>query len=241
MGQLKSQLPLTPWMVWSDLWPAQRPHARPGWSEQLRPGVSVLLDETAEEAHEWLAVLAGHALPARGRVQCAGLCSRADSAAYQAQVYWHKPHIPASVREAVAQQWVSEVAEQWPLWSDEAWQRHSEGLGLTPHLDKPMWHLSTGSLRKLGIAAALASGARLTLIEEPVAALDHQSVLYLSQALDALGEELAEQPDPPRWVIVAHWEPLPGVTWDEVLAPPALELADAAASAGRAVLPPDSN
>ena len=72
------------------------------------------------------------------------------------------------------------------------------------------------------MAAALASGARVTVIEEPVAALDTASIRYLSQALDALGEALASAPKTPRWVIVAHWEPLAGVTWDEGLAPPAL-------------------
>ena len=42
-------------------------------------------------------------------------------------------------------------------------------FALQTHLSKPLWHLSTGSLRKLGLVAALCSGARLTLIEEPSA------------------------------------------------------------------------
>ena len=89
-------------------------------------------------------------------------------------------------------------------------------------MDKPLWHLSTGCLRKLGIATALASGARLTVIEEPIAALDGDSIRYLCQALDTLGESVAEHYDNPRWVLVAHWEPLPSVTWDEVLVAPSL-------------------
>lgn len=213
---------LQPLMVWVDLWPQGIQPPVKGWSEQLQPGISVVVDESGEEAQQWLAVLAGHAVPGRGRVQCAGLCSQLDSAAYVAQVYWHHPRTPMHEREMSAQLWLQEVAQRWPTWSEVAWGRHCQGFGLEEHLSKPLWHLSTGCLRKLGIAAALASGARLTLIEEPVAALDRSSIRYLCQALDALGEELASAPQSPRWIMVAHWEPLAGVTWDEVLAPPSL-------------------
>jgi ABC-type Mn2+/Zn2+ transport system ATPase subunit len=57
------------------------------------------------------------------------------------------------------------------------------------------------------MAAALASGAALTLIDEPVAGLDKASVVYLTEALDRLAG------DPARVVIVAHYEVLPGVRW----------------------------
>lgn len=215
-------------MVWSDLWPAGYVAAGKGWNEQLSPGISVLLDETGDEAAHWLSVFAGHTVPGRGRVQCAGLCSQVDSAAYQSHVYWHKPRAHLLEQESTARQWLEGVAQRWSTWSDAAWELHCEGFELSPHMDKPMWHLSTGCLRKLGIAAALASGARLTLIEEPIGALDSTGIRYLCKALDVLGKELADQPKPPRWILVSHWEPLPSVTWDEVLAPPALHaLADA--------------
>lgn len=209
-------------MEWVDLWPMGCETARKGWSEQLRPGISVLMDETGEEGTHWLAALAGSALPGRGHVQCAGLSSQADSAAYQAHVYWHNPRAYRHVGEWTAQQWLEKVAQCWPAWSDAQWHQHCEGFALGTHMNKPLWHLSTGCLRKLGLAAALSSGARLTLIEEPIGALDSQSVRYLCKALDTLGEQLAQQPQPPRWIIVTHWEPLAGVMWDEVLAPPAL-------------------
>lgn len=225
-------------MVWVDLWPAGFEASSQGWSEQLRPGISVLIDETGDEASHWLSALAGHTVPDRGRVQCLGLCSQVDSAAYQAQVYWHNPRLHLPSGELTAQQWLQQEAQRWPVWSDAAWNLHSEGFELGAHMDKPLWHLSTGCLRKLGIAAALSSGARLTLIQEPIGALDRNSIRYLSAALDKLGEELAEQTQSPRWIMVSHWEPLAGVTWDEVLAPPALPAAcadNAAPDQGSAV------
>lgn len=209
-------------MVWSDLWPSGIKPCAKGWTEQLPPGMSLLLDETGEEASQWLAALTGHAEPARGRVQCHGLCSQADTVAYLAQVYWHNPRQEQAQREITAQQWLDSVSTQWSTWCDAEWQAHCQGFELQAHLDKPLWHLSTGTLRKLGMAAAMASGAQLTVIEEPIAALDSNSIRYLCKALDGLGERMAGDPDTPRWVIVAHWEPLAGVTWDEVLAPPSL-------------------
>lgn len=205
---------------WAQLWPRDWPSTNAGWSEQLQAGVHLLLDETGEEAAPWLAILTGCAAPAQGHVVCADLCSQADAQAYQSHVYWHHPREPLPDKSVTAAQWVQTMAQRWPAWSHADWQTHCAGLGLVPHMDKPLWHLSTGSLRKLGLAAALASGARLTVIEEPTAALDSESIRNLCKALDALGEQLAESPQAPRWVVVAHWEPLPGVTWDEVLVAP---------------------
>lgn len=209
-------------MRWVDLWPNSQPNVAGGWSEQLQPGVSVLLDETGDDAAHWLAVLTGFTAPKRGQVWCADLSSEADHRAYQRQVFWHNPRLPLHDKEITAAQWITRMTLRWPTWNDAAWQTHCTGFELKPHLAKPLWHLSTGCWRKLGLAAALASGAPLTVIEEPIAALDGDSIRYLAKALDSVGEALANTPECPRWIIVAHWEPLAGVTWDEVLAPPTL-------------------
>lgn len=52
----------------------------------------------------------------------------------------------------------------------------AKALGLSPHLDKPLYMLSSGSKRKVWIAAACASGAALTCVDQPFAALDFASV-----------------------------------------------------------------
>ena len=78
------------------------------------------------------------------------------------------------------------------------------------HLHKPMYQLSSGSQRKVLLAAALASGAVLTLLDEPLAALDKPSISYLLQALEAEARA-------PRWpgraVLVAHHEALGDLPW----------------------------
>ena len=78
---------------------------------------------------------------------------------------------------------------------------------MAEHWAKPFQALSTGTRRKVCMAAALASGGPLTLIDDPIAGLDKPSVTYLAQALNSC----ADQPE--RAVVVAHYAPLPGVRW----------------------------
>ena len=75
-----------------------------------------------------------------------------------------------------------------------------KGLNLEPHVNKPLYMLSTGSKRKVWLAAAFASGAALTLLDEPFAALDTASTGF---ALNML-EDAATQ-NKRAWVL-AHYE-----------------------------------
>jgi ABC-type multidrug transport system ATPase subunit len=68
-----------------------------------------------------------------------------------------------------------------------AWQRHVAGFGLRPHLAKAMFQLSTGSRRKVVLAALLAGGCPLTLLDDPGAGLDGASLRHLRQALAEAG------------------------------------------------------
>ena len=67
--------------------------------------------------------------------------------------------------------------------------------------------IGTMSARATAVVRAKASGAPLTLIDDPIAGLDKPSVTYLAQALNTCADE------PERAVVVAHYAPLPGVRW----------------------------
>lgn len=192
-------------LQWSHLRLPGAAPATPGWSACIAPGVVLLLDVSGEASAHWLPVLAAHAVAQSGPTQ----------------VFWRNPREPLAQPEQLVHDWVAAQVQHWPLWDAMAWQQHVQGFQLHEQLAKPLWHLSTGSLRKLWLTAALASGAAVTLVDEPIAGLDGNALRYLSHALDALGEQLAQQPTPQRWVMVAHWEALPGVTWDEQVLMPA--------------------
>lgn len=91
--------------------------------------------------------------------------------------------------------------------------------GLEPHLHKPLLALSSGTQRKLWMAAGWASAAELVLIDEPLAALDKPSERYVQHALAAMAAEL-RNPARPRSVIVAHWDAMQGVDWEDVMVLP---------------------
>ena len=61
----------------------------------------------------------------------------------------------------------------------------TNGLGLEEHLHKQLFMLSTGSKRKVFLAAALASEAQVTLLDEPFAALDTASIRFVLGWLNA--------------------------------------------------------
>jgi ABC-type multidrug transport system ATPase subunit len=53
------------------------------------------------------------------------------------------------------------------------------GLGLQEQMHKQLFMLSTGSKRKVFLAAAFASSAAVTLLDEPFAALDAASIGFI--------------------------------------------------------------
>ena len=69
-------------------------------------------------------------------------------------------------------------------------------------MHKQLFMLSTGSKRKVFLAAALASGAQLTLFDDPFAALDATSIRFVLGWLDAAASATNR-----AWVIAGHVVP----------------------------------
>jgi len=95
------------------------------------------------------------------------------------------------------------VARRWPKRSDALWRQNLTGFSLDAHAAKPMYQLSTGTRRKVGLAVALGCACALTLLDEPAAGLDAASLAWLGQAL----QDAAAQPG--HAVVVASSQPLP--------------------------------
>jgi ABC-type transport system involved in cytochrome c biogenesis ATPase subunit len=83
----------------------------------------------------------------------------------------------------LTQDWLAARRHRFAHWQAAQEAALIEGFGLTEHLAKPMYMLSTGSRRKVGLVAAAASEAQLTLIDRPFAALDASSCRLLAQLL----------------------------------------------------------
>ena len=180
------------------------------WSATVGPGATLVLGGDGSGKTTLLQLLAGDVLPDSGTLTLAGVALHEDTPAYRQQVFWQDPR--SSALDALSvQQWWDSLPARYSRWDAAALAAHIAGFALQPHLDKALYQLSAGTRRKVLMAAALASGATLTLIDEPVAGLDRASVRYLQQAL----ANAAAQPG--RALVVAHYEALDGVPWAQVI------------------------
>lgn len=181
----------------------------------LSPGLTLVRGDESSGKTTLLRLLASELAPQAGRLVLAGLDRQTASDAYRSQVFWADPRSDA-LNELTARGWYARLPQQHAAWDAAALEAHIAGFLLQPHLEKPLYALSAGSRRKVLMAGAFASGAPLTLIDEPVAGLDKPSVAYLTQTLARLA------PQTNRIVVVAHHEALAGVPWGQVVDLPAV-------------------
>ena len=151
------------------------------WSVKIGPGVTLLHGDTGSGKSTLLRVMAG-VLPASGRLTLAGVDLRSDAATYKRHLFFCEPATEA-FDQVTARQCTASLSEGDAGFDESTWQQLAEGFALVPHLDKPLYMLSTGSKRKVWLAAALASGRSLILLDEPTGALDAGSVRCLWSAL----------------------------------------------------------
>jgi ABC-type multidrug transport system ATPase subunit len=179
--------------------PGEPPLAR-AWSAAIGPGVTQLHGDTGSGKSTLLRVLAG-AMPATGRLTLAGTARDRDAAAYRRKLFYVDPATDAF--DAVTGRACTASLGDGNAGFDAArWRTLVESFNLGEHIDKPMYMLSTGSKRKVWLAAALASGRSLVLLDEPTGGLDGPSVRALWSALGdfAIGDS--------RAVVVASSEPI---------------------------------
>jgi ABC-type multidrug transport system ATPase subunit len=114
-------------------------------------------------------------------------------------VFWVDLQGPEHDQSTVQDCWDT-LAQRCPHWRADLLQDLAEELDMDPHRHKRLEMLSTGSRRKVMVTAALASGAAVTLLDQPFAALDLKSV----RLIHAFLAEAAEHPS--RAWIVADYE-----------------------------------
>ena len=189
--------------------PGQPPIAA-GWGASIGAGVTLLYGDTGSGKSTLLRLIAGR-LPAKGRLSLAGAYLDRDAEGYRKNVFFCDPETDAFDK-------VTPVACMASLRAGDArfdealWRDCVEGFSLTPHLDKPMYMLSTGSKRKVWLAAALASSRPLLLLDEPTGGLDAASIRCLWRTLAEVSQG--------RAVVVASGERIDALPLAATLALP---------------------
>lgn len=148
---------------------------------QLPAGVSALLGDEGVGKTSLMRLLSGDLVASAGQLR---LASQAHSLSLPqpSAVFWIDLRLPLHDNDTPMQCW-AQLRASLPAWSNETQNELIEALQLAPHLDKRLNMLSTGSRRKVGLVAALASGAMVTLLDQPFVSLDQPSIRSLQTFL----------------------------------------------------------
>ncbi|PIT73984.1 ATP-binding cassette domain-containing protein [Limnohabitans sp. G3-2] len=174
---------------------------------QLPPGLSALLGDEGSGKTSLLRLLCGDLTPQSGEIEVRG--EVAAVLPPQGSVFWTDLRLPHGDEHTPGHCWDA-LAPLWPAWSEQAQQSWCTALQLTPHLDKRLNMLSTGTRRKVGLVAALASGAAVTLLDQPFVSLDQASIRVLQ---DMLADSYR---DSERACLIADYEKPPHMPWAAV-------------------------
>ena len=184
-----------------------------GLTASMPGGVCLVLGGDGSGKTTLLRLLAGELAVQAGRLQIKGVSLADDATAYRQQVFWIDPRTTAHDQITTLQYFALQRL-RYPefLPADSAGMTELlAGLSLSEHLEKPLYMLSTGSKRKVWLAAAFAAGAAVTLLDDPFAALDKPSITFVQQFLADVAHDRARS-----WV-VAHYEMLDGVPLAKVI------------------------
>lgn len=136
----------------------------------LHPGLTLVRGGDGRGKTTLLRLLAGDLVPTHGTLS--GLAGPVVGAAG-----------PEADDPTPVADWLAQRAARGPAWDAPRQRALEPALGLTPHLGKSCLMLSTGTRRKLGLLAAFAAGAPVTLLDTPFAALDAPSRACLATLL----------------------------------------------------------
>lgn len=137
----------------------------------IHPGLTLVRGGDGRGKTTLLRLLAGTLAP------CAGAIHR------PAAEVFHEQAADRAHDAIVARDWLAALMPRHAAWDDRLAAELTAAFGLAAHIDKPLYMLSTGSRRKLGLVGAAASGAALTLLDTPFAALDAPSGRVLTRLL----------------------------------------------------------
>lgn len=141
-------------------------------SFDITPGLALVRGGDGRGKTSLLRLMAGEITATAGRIErLAGPAFRVDSR-------------EAGADDQTIAQWTAHLMPAYPDWDAAQHRELCTALGLEEHEGKTFHMLSTGTRRKAAIAAAFASGAPLTLLDTPFAALDAPSREVVGELLN---------------------------------------------------------
>ena len=179
-------------------------------SLDLPAGVTAVTGDEGTGKTSLLRLLATDLPPISGRLATASAAWPDEARAYRQQVFWCDLKSPEHDETTVQEIWDG-LRPYYPSWNDALLQDLAQALDMDTQRHKRLNMLSAGSRRKVMITAALASGAAVTLLDQPFVALDLASI----RAIKSFLNEAADHPS--RAWVVADYEVPSQVTLASIL------------------------
>jgi ABC-type multidrug transport system ATPase subunit len=172
-----------------------------GFSVAIPNGLTYVVGDESSGKTTLLRLFAGDLTPQAGSIAVCGVNQAGNLASYKQHVFWVDPRTSAH-DQISPNDYFGLQRSFYPNFNDTVLLELIDGLSLNDHASKAMYMLSAGSKRKVWLAASFASGATVTLLDEPFAALDKASINFLIQQL-----EISAQKSKRAWVIADYEVP----------------------------------
>lgn len=157
------------------------------WCARVGAGLTLVVGGDGAGKTTLLRLLAAELQPASGQLTMGSQVAWPQPEGYRRLVFWCNPASDA-LDQLTGHAYLQHHCQQHATWHQQVCTELLDYLALTEHLAKPLLGLSAGMRRKLRLAVALASGARLTLLDDPFAALDKQSCRQVMALLQDCSE-----------------------------------------------------
>jgi ABC-type multidrug transport system ATPase subunit len=179
-------------------------HVFNGESFAFGAGLTWLRGANGSGKSTLLKLLGGVLDPAGGSPCVTGIDASRQPLQYRRQVFWCGPgETPfGHLRPA---EYFGFLSGLYPSFDASALPAHLEGLGLLGQMTMPIQALSTGTQRKVWLTAALVAGTAAVLLDEPLNALDAESLAYVRRVLSSTCADTHR-----AWIVASHEIPCEG-------------------------------
>ncbi|MFZ6862565.1 ABC transporter ATP-binding protein [Undibacterium sp. Ji67W] len=168
------------------------------WSATIYPGITLIQGDDGCGKTTLLKLLTGRLPILTGELCITEIDSKKQRENYLRQAFWVDGQ-SQEFENIKVETYFSTLKTDYENFSPENLQQAIQGLSLTPHLEKQFFMLSTGTRRKVWLAAALSAGCPVIGLDDPFAGVDKLSMQFFSKTLEQRLEKSQQ-----AWIIASY-------------------------------------
>jgi ABC-type multidrug transport system ATPase subunit len=173
-------------------------HVFAGWQADFAAGITWVQGGNGSGKSTLLKLLAGALPPAVGAIHAAGVDAQLQAVHYRRQVFWCGPGAIA-FDHLRPPEYFAFLRSLYLRFDMTQVQQQAAALGLSPFMGTRLRELSTGTQRKVWLAAAFAVGTPVVLLDEPLNALDAASLQHVLAQLARCAADTQC-----AWIVASH-------------------------------------